>query len=92
MLKVKQENEKNLETVYDLDGYFLSCEQIEQGINTKETIWFVNAVRPILEEKLSNAPELNSRLGSNTGKSILRRVFMDLYPEFARAFMGRSES
>ena len=61
-----------LATIQDLDGYFVDCEDIGQGINSKESIGMVKAMDVAMAEGVSPLT-IDAMIASETSHCILAR-------------------
>jgi hypothetical protein len=74
-------------TIFDLDSYFVSCEEIEQGINSKEVIAFMDAAITLIKEGgVGVVLDLNDEMESSNGKNLLRRSLLQVHPNFDKLF------
>ena len=62
-----------LSKIESLDGYFIDCEEIGQGINSKETCWMLDAMNVAIDAGVSPLT-IDSMTISPTSKSILART------------------
>lgn len=78
---------KEYTVIVDLDSYFVSCEEIEQGINSKEVVQYTDAVVALIKDGgIGVVLDLDTEVVSITGKNLLRRSLLQVHPNFDKLF------
>jgi hypothetical protein len=84
--------EEDLDTIRHLDSYFKSCEEMGQGINSKEVIQMKNAMERVLKARMGYALDLNDELQSENGKNAIQRGMDTVYPGMREMFSTKASN
>jgi hypothetical protein len=75
------------DTVFQMDSFFVQCEQNKQGISTSESSRFRIAVEEMIKlDGIGVVLDLNDSVRSDCGQRLLRVAMDNVHPNFSKLF------